>query len=312
MKDDIFDDIAKYVPEAHRQPYWRMVAHFRQLKPEDEILNIIFAMGILTFLLRELPAGIIEERKAWEAQFKAFRVEADKIMTGSNRQIVSVSNHVEMVNKSLEEGSLHLREGVAQIEIVSRECVKRIDIDGMAERLTARVEERVLVPFKALIASIEKNLHLLEKIAEQILRLIEHLRAIHMGRMIAAISAVIFVLCGGAFLAAYWHLQDTNRATLNEQLAQVEQMATANQEAFAALAVNNIKIQVRDVMVNGETQIGEKALRITPALDVQTETPDGQPKSGIIFFNVTPTLQDQMEHSQEEIQRILRAYPTSK
>jgi hypothetical protein len=69
---------------------------------------------------------------------------------------------------------------------------------------------------------------------------------------------------------------------------------------------------VRDVMVNGETQIGEKALRITPALDVQTETPDGQPKSGIIFFNVTPTLQDQMEHSQEEIQRILRAYPTSK
>jgi hypothetical protein len=312
MKDDIFDDIAKYVPEVHRQPYWRMVAHFRQLKPEDEILNIIFAMGILTFVLRELPAGIIEERKAWEAQFKAFRVEADKIMAGSNRQMVSVSNHVETVNKALEKGSLHLREGVAQIENASRETVKRIDIDGMAERLTARVEERVLVPFKALIASIEKNLHLLEKIAEQILRLIEHLREIHMGRMIAAISAVIFVLCGGAFLAGYWHLQDTNRATLNDQLAQVEQMATTNQEAFAALAVNHIKVEVTDVVVNGETQIGEKALRLTPALDVQAETPDGQPKSGMIYFNVTPTLRDQMEHSQEEIQRILRAYPTPK
>jgi hypothetical protein len=312
MKDDIFDDIAKYVPEAHRQPYWRMVAHFRQLKPEDEILNIIFAMGILTFLLRELPAGIIEERKAWEVQFKAFRVEADKIMTGSNRQMVSVSNHVETVNKALEKGSLHLREGVAQIEIVSRECVKRIDIDGMAERLTARVEERVVTRFEALATTMEKRFQLMEKIGQQISGLIEHLREIHMGRMIAAIAAVMFVVCGGAFLAAYWHLQDTNRATLNGQLAQVEQMATANQEAFAALAVNNIKIEVGDVVVNGETQIGEKALRLTPALDVQAETPDGQPKSGMIYFNVTPTLQDQMEHSQEEIQRILRAYPTSK
>jgi hypothetical protein len=313
MKDDIFDDIAKYVPEPHRQPYWRMVAHFRQLKPEDEILNIIFAMGILTFVLRELPAGIIEERKAWEAQFKAFRIEADKIMTGSNRQMVSVSNHVETVNKALEKSSLHLREGVAQIEIVSRECVKRIDIDGMAQRLTARVEERVVTRFDALATTMENRYQLMEKIGEQTSGVIRRLGEIHMGRMIAAISAVILVLCGGAFLAAYWHLQDTNRATLDDQFAQIEQMATANQEAFAVLSVNHIKVDVVDVAYpNGEKQLGEKALRLTPALDVQAETPDGQPKSGMISFNVTPTLQDQMEHSQEEIQRILRAYPTSK
>jgi hypothetical protein len=226
--------------------------------------------------------------------------------------MVTVANHVEEVKMAVEKGSVQFRDGAALIENASREAVKQIDIDGMAQKLTAGVEERVLVPFKALVSKIEKNLHLLERIAEQILRLIEHLREIHMGRMIAAISAVIFVLCGGAFLAAYWHLQDTDKTALNDQLAQIEQTTTANQEAFAALAVNNIKVEVVDIMVNGEKQIGEKALRITPALDVQTETPDGKPKAGLIYFNVPPSFQDQIEHNQEEIQRILRQYPTSK
>ena len=290
MKPDIFDDIAEYVPEAHRQAYWRMVAHFRQLKPDDEILNIIFAMGILTYLLRELPAGIIEERKAWQGQFNAFRQEAGKIMEGSNRQMVTVANHVEAVNEALEKGGIQFREGAALFEMVSRESVKRIDVDGMAQRLTARVEERVVTRFEALATTMEKRFNLMEKIAEQISRLIERLLKIHVGRMIAAISAVIFVLCGGAFFAAYWHLQEADKAAFNDQFVQIEQMATANQEAFAALAVNNMKVELVSVVTNGETQIGEKALRITPALDVQTETPDGQPKSGIIYFNVTPTL----------------------
>ena len=312
MKPDIFDDIVKYVPEVHRQAYWRMVAHFRQLKPDDEILNIIFAMGILTFLLRELPADLIEERKAWEAQLNAFRTEVGKIMDGSTRQMVTTANHVEAVNKAVEKGSVQFRDGAAQIEKASREAVKQIDIDGMAQKLTARVEERVVTRFDALATTMEKRFHLMEKIAEQVSGLIDRLQEIHMGRMIAAISAVIFVVCGGAFLAAYWHLQDTNKTALNDQLAQIEQTASANQEAFAALAVNNIKVEVVDILVNGEKQIGEKALRITPALDVHTETPEGKPKAGLIYFNVPPSFQDQIEHNQEEIQRILRQYPTSK
>ena len=312
MKTDIFEEIAKYVPEAHRQAYWRMVAHFRQLKPDDEILNIIFAMGILTFILRELPAGIIEERKAWQEQFNAFRQEAGKIMEGSNRQMVSVSNQVEAVNKAMEKGGNQFREGAALFEMASRECIKRIDVDAMAQRLTARVEERVVTRFEALAKTVEKRFDLMERVSEQVSRLIEHLRRIHMGRMIAAVSAVVFVLCGGAFLAAYWHLKDTNNAALNDQFVQMEQMAKSNQEAFAILAANNIKVEVAEVAINGEKQLGEKALRVTPAFDVQTETLTGQPKSGVVLFHVTPTLQDQLEHSQDEIGRILRQYPTSK
>jgi len=312
VKPDIFDEIEEYVPEAHRQAYWRMVAHFRQLKPDDEILNIIFAMGILTFVLRELPAGIIEERKAWQVQFNAFRQEAGKIMEGSNRQMVTVANHVEAVNQALEKGGVQFREGAALIELASRESVKRIDVDGMAQRLTARVEERVVTRFETLATTMEKRYQLMEKIGEQTSAVIQRLREIHMGRMIGAISACVVTLCGCVGLAVYFHCRDADNAALNDELAQIEQTAKANQEAFAALAANNITVDVGDVVVNGETQIGEKALRITPARSVEAQAPDGHPKSGIIYFNVAPTLQDQMEHNSEEIERILRQFPNSK
>lgn len=312
MNPDIFDEIAAYVPEPHLQAYWRMVARFRQLKPEDEILNVILAMGILTFLLRDLPSALMEERKNWQAQFDAFRSETSKMIEGGTRQLVTVSNHVESVNKAVERGSVQFREGATLIERASRESVKQIDIDGMAQRLTARVEERVVTRFDALATTMEKRFDLMEKVGQQVLRLIEHLREIHMGRMIAAISAVIFVLCGGAFLAAYWHLQDTDNAALNDKLAQVEQMASANREAFAALAVNNVRVEVTDVIVDGQKQIGQKALRITPSLGVMEQAPTDMEKSGFIRFAIPETFQDQMERNQENIERILRQFPTSK
>lgn len=308
MKPDIFDAIAVYVPEAHRQEYWRMVARFRQLKPDDEILNIILAMGILTFLLRELPAALIEEKKDWKSQCDLFHAEINKLVETATRQAVTVKNQAEVMTQTLEKSSIQFKEGAAQIEKASRETVKQIDIDGMAQRLTARVEERVVIRFETLSKTMEKRFDLMERVGEQARQTLEHLQSVHMGRMIASLSAIIVMLCGWAGLAVYFHFKDADNDTLNDKLAQVEQMATANQDAFAALAVNNIKVEVVDVVVDGQKQYGQKALRITPALGTMEETPDGQPKSGLISFAVPVTFQDQIECNQDEINRLWRNY----
>jgi hypothetical protein len=74
MKPDAFDDLAKYVPEQHLAEFWRMVSRLRQLRPDDEILNIFQAMGVMTFILRDLPSDLITERKEWKTQLDAFVV----------------------------------------------------------------------------------------------------------------------------------------------------------------------------------------------------------------------------------------------
>src|ERR1019366_4107906 len=99
---DMFDDIAKYVPEEHLPEFWRVMAHLRQLKPDDEILRIFQAMGVLTFILRDLPSALIAEREEWKGQFDAFHADIAKIGEETAHHAVTVENKFELLNRNLE------------------------------------------------------------------------------------------------------------------------------------------------------------------------------------------------------------------
>lgn len=59
----LFDELASLVPEKRQAEYYRVIAHTRTLSPNDEMLRILEAMGILALLTREMPAEIAAERK---------------------------------------------------------------------------------------------------------------------------------------------------------------------------------------------------------------------------------------------------------
>ncbi|MGD1022026.1 MAG: hypothetical protein ABR880_04530 [Candidatus Sulfotelmatobacter sp.] len=59
----LFDELAGLVPAERQGEYYRVIAHTRTLSPNDEMLRILEAMGILALLTRETPAEIAAERK---------------------------------------------------------------------------------------------------------------------------------------------------------------------------------------------------------------------------------------------------------
>jgi hypothetical protein len=59
----LFDELAGLVPAERQAEYYRVIAHTRTLSPNDEMLRILEAMGILALLTRETPAEIAAERK---------------------------------------------------------------------------------------------------------------------------------------------------------------------------------------------------------------------------------------------------------
>jgi len=59
----LFDELAGFVPEERLTEYYRVIAHTRTLSPNDEMLRILEAMGVLALLTRETPAAIAIERK---------------------------------------------------------------------------------------------------------------------------------------------------------------------------------------------------------------------------------------------------------
>ena len=63
----LFDELASLVPEERLTEYYRVIAHTRTLSPNDQMLRILEAMGVLALLTRETPAVIAAERKLLRA-----------------------------------------------------------------------------------------------------------------------------------------------------------------------------------------------------------------------------------------------------
>jgi hypothetical protein len=60
----LFDELAGLVPAERLAEYYRVIAHTRTLGPNDEMLRLLEAMGLLALLTRETPAEIAAERKS--------------------------------------------------------------------------------------------------------------------------------------------------------------------------------------------------------------------------------------------------------
>ena len=59
----MFDSLARLVPDELQTAYYRVLAHSRNLSPDDEMLRILEAMGILALLTRPTPKDIADERE---------------------------------------------------------------------------------------------------------------------------------------------------------------------------------------------------------------------------------------------------------
>jgi hypothetical protein len=75
----LFDELAGLVPAERQAEYYRVIAHTRTLSPNDEVLRILEAMGILALLTRETPAAIAAERKSLQKILESALSKADEV-----------------------------------------------------------------------------------------------------------------------------------------------------------------------------------------------------------------------------------------
>jgi predicted secreted protein len=88
----LFDSLARLVPEELQAAYYRVLAHSRKLSPDDEMLRILEAMGILALLTRQTPMEIAEERERFQEMLdlhQRFSDEAQQKMLGYVHELES-------------------------------------------------------------------------------------------------------------------------------------------------------------------------------------------------------------------------------
>ena len=286
MKPDMFDNIAKYVPEEHLPEFWRVVSRLRQLRPDDEILNIFQAMGVMTFILRDLPSALIAEREAWKSQLDAFRSEMGQMVEGAAKQAITINNHGEVLNDAMVKNGLMIRECATLIQQSSQEAVKQIDVEVISDKVSTRIEERIVNRLDAIVTKAEHILDVLNQVATECLRAVKAWKKATVWPLVGGISAGILGLCltlTGLGLKMFY---DADQVALQTKLAEVQGMAETNKAAFALLAKDQIALEVVGVKDDsGQTLSGQKALNLTPASDVRLETAPDQSKRAVIFIS---------------------------
>ena len=98
------DELAGLVPSERLAEYYRVIAHTRTLSPNDEMLRVLEAMGILALLTRETPAAIAAERKSLQKMLESALSKADEVEKRMAAYTSRLESRIAQLPKELETG----------------------------------------------------------------------------------------------------------------------------------------------------------------------------------------------------------------
>ena len=136
----LFDELAGLVPAERQAEYYRVIAHTRTLSPNDEMLRLLEAMGLLALLTRETPAEIAAERKSLRKILESSASQASAV----EKRMAGYASHLEsrlaQLPKELERGLDPPR--IAKLLGESlRQCFQESGLPGTARALDQSCSE---------------------------------------------------------------------------------------------------------------------------------------------------------------------------
>src|SRR5229473_2233447 len=92
--DDLFDAIATLLEPGQREYFYQRMLYFRQLRPDDELLRIVEAIGFLALIIRDAPHAVAIEREPLEQLLATHRASVEATANAA-RAHVSPSSHAQ-------------------------------------------------------------------------------------------------------------------------------------------------------------------------------------------------------------------------
>ena len=136
----LFDELATLVPEERQAEYYRVIAHTRTLGPNDEMLRILEAMGVLALLTRETPTAIVAERKLFQKILETSASQASAVEKRMEAYTSRLESRLVKLPKELETGLDPPRIAKLQSESL-RQCFQRSGLPDTGSALSQSCAE---------------------------------------------------------------------------------------------------------------------------------------------------------------------------
>jgi hypothetical protein len=162
----LFDRLAQLVPPERQTEYYRVLAHTRTLRPDDELLRILEAMGVLALVTCETPAAIADERIRLQELLESALEQTEAIRKRMLEYVCLIDSRLSGLPHELETGLNPLRIG-KQLGESLRQHFLQSGLPDTAQSLRATVAE-LSVAQKQLSESCQHMMNVSERMTSQV------------------------------------------------------------------------------------------------------------------------------------------------
>ncbi len=157
---DMWDELSDAVPELHRELYWRTIVRLRKLPPDDEVVLLTQALGILTRLTVDVPKLLAAEREGWARQMAQTEKELDQAVRDASAKIVTASNAVDRAAAIMLKTASMVEASATTVRDGLRMAPSHISSMAIADAVARELETRLVKPaaktVETMVVTVEK------------------------------------------------------------------------------------------------------------------------------------------------------------
>jgi hypothetical protein len=238
MKPDgksIFREIAKGLPPEQQTVFWEMVAHLEKLPPDDEILRLCQAMGVLTLVTQKIPSELAAQREAWQETCTAFRNELRAALQKAQEQSTAMTNQVAGLAQDVGATGQLVARNAEKVEEAMRQGADGFSTEKLARDVRAKMETTILKPTEEVVQKSAETVQRFEKSVPRFEGVLDRLE--NFNYQTAWCTA--FIVCGVAailLVGVIWlRLDRWYNDSLTDEVRQIDARTADNEVVVKAL-----------------------------------------------------------------------------
>ena len=192
-KKSIFREIAKGLPPAQQTEFWEMAAHLEKLSPDDEILRVCQAMGVLTLITQRIPVELAVQREAWQETCTAFRNELRAMLQKAQEQSTVMTNQVAGLAQEVNATGQLVVRSAEKVEKALRHGADGFATEKLALDVRAKMEATILKPAEE---TVKKSAEVVRRLDEGTPRFEKMLERVENYNSACRMAYGLYRLCG--------------------------------------------------------------------------------------------------------------------